>query len=31
VLDPLRYATLSRYLERRGSVEWIVGELRREG
>jgi hypothetical protein len=30
VLDPLRYATLSRYLERRGSVEWIVGELRRD-
>jgi hypothetical protein len=30
VLDPERYATLSRYLERRGSVEWVVGELRRE-
>ena len=31
VLDPVRYATLSRYLERRGSVEWVVGELRRDG
>lgn len=31
VLDPVRYATLSRYLERRGSVEWVVEELRREG
>ncbi len=30
VLDPVRYAMLSRYLERRGSVEWMVGELRRE-
>ena len=31
VLDPERYATLSRYLERRGSVEWVAGELRRDG
>lgn len=29
VLDPVRYATLSRYLERRGSVEWVVRELQR--
>ena len=29
VLDPLRYATLARYLERRGSVAWIAGELRK--
>jgi hypothetical protein len=29
VLDPMRYATLARYLERRGSVAWIAGELRR--
>jgi hypothetical protein len=28
VLDPMRYATLARYLERRGSVAWIAGELR---
>lgn len=28
VLDPVRYAALARYLERRGSVAWIVGELR---
>lgn len=31
VLDPVRYATLSRYLERRGSIEWVAGELRRNG
>ena len=30
VLDPVRYATLSRYLERRGSIEWVAGELRRD-
>ena len=29
VLDPVRYATLSRYLERRGSIEWVVRELQR--
>jgi len=29
VLDPVRYATLARYLERRGSVAWVVAELRR--
>lgn len=29
VLDPVRYATLARYLERRGSVAWIAGELRK--
>jgi hypothetical protein len=30
VLDPVRYATLTRYLERRGSIAWLVGELQRE-
>jgi len=30
VLDPVRYTTLSRYLERRGSIEWVVQELARE-
>ena len=30
VLDPARYVTLSRYLERRGSIEWVVRELQRE-
>jgi hypothetical protein len=30
VLDPVRYATLAKYLERRGSVAWVVGELQRE-
>ena len=30
-LDPVRYATLARYLEKRGSVAWVVEELRREG
>jgi len=30
VLDPARYVTLSRYLERRGSIEWVVGELQRD-
>ena len=30
VLDPVRYATLSRYLERRGSIEWVVRELQRD-
>jgi len=30
VLDPVRYATLARYLERRGSVAWVVAELRRD-
>jgi hypothetical protein len=30
VLDPVRYATLTRYLERRGSIAWLVGELHRE-
>jgi len=29
VLDPVRYATLTKYLERRGSVAWVVGELQR--
>lgn len=29
VLDPVRYTTLSRYLERRGSIEWVVQELER--
>jgi hypothetical protein len=29
VLDPVRYATLSRYLDRRGSIEWVVRELQR--
>jgi len=31
VLDPVKYATLARYLEKRGSVAWMVGELQREG
>jgi hypothetical protein len=30
VLDPVRYATLTRYLERRGSIAWLVAELHRE-
>jgi len=30
VLDPARYVTLSRYLERRGSIEWVVRELQRD-
>lgn len=30
VLDPIRYATLARYLERRGSIAWMVAELHRE-
>ena len=30
VLDPVRYATLAKYLERRGSVAWVVGELQRD-
>lgn len=30
VLDPVRYAALARYLERRGSVAWMVRELGRE-
>ncbi len=30
VLDPVRYVTLTRYLERRGSIAWLVGELQRE-
>ena len=29
ILDPVRYATLARYLERRGSVAWVVRELER--
>ena len=29
VLDPVRYATLARYLEKRGSVAWVVGELQK--
>ena len=31
ILDPVRYATLARYLERRGSVAWLVRELQRDG
>ncbi len=27
VLDPVRYQALAKYLERRGSIEWIVREL----
>lgn len=27
VLDPVRYATLASYLERRGSIEWLAQEL----
>ena len=30
-LDPVRYATLARFLEKRGSVAWVVAELQREG
>jgi hypothetical protein len=30
VLDPVRYATLAKYLERRGSVAWVVQELQRD-
>lgn len=30
VLDPLRYAALVNYLERRGSITWLVQELQRE-
>jgi hypothetical protein len=31
VLDPVKYATLARFLEKRGSVAWMVAELQREG
>ena len=31
VLDPVKYATLARYLEKRGSVAWMVGELQKGG
>jgi hypothetical protein len=27
VLDPVRYETLSKYLEKRGSVEWLARQL----
>jgi hypothetical protein len=30
VLDPVRYATLARYLERRGSIEWLAQQFERE-
>ncbi|MFO0961371.1 MAG: hypothetical protein U0625_00540 [Phycisphaerales bacterium] len=30
VLDPLRYQALAEYLQRRGSIEWILRELQRE-
>ncbi len=30
VLDPVRYRVLSGYLERRGSIQWMVQELQRE-
>jgi hypothetical protein len=30
VLDPLRYQALAEYLQRRGSIEWILNELQRE-
>ena len=31
VLDPVRYAALARFLERRGSVAWMVEELSDKG
>ena len=30
VLDPVRYAVLVKYLERRGSITWLAQELQRE-
>jgi len=30
VLDPVRYAVLVKYLERRGSIAWVVEELQRD-
>ncbi len=30
VLDPVRYAVLVKYLERRGSITWVAQELQRE-
>ena len=30
VLDPVRYAVLVKYLERRGSIAWVVQELQRD-
>ena len=30
VLDPVRYAVLVKYLERRGSIAWLAQELQRE-
>ena len=30
VLDPVRYAVLVKYLERRGSIAWVVKELQRD-
>lgn len=30
VLDPVRYETLARYLERRGSIEWLAQQFERE-
>ena len=30
VLDPVRYAVLVKYLERRGSITWFAQELQRE-
>ncbi len=30
VLDPVRYETLSRYLEKRGSIEWLARQLETE-
>jgi hypothetical protein len=31
VLDPVRYGVLARFLERRGSIEWLVRELEHHG
>lgn len=30
VLDPVRYETLSKYLEKRGSIEWLARELEKK-